>query len=179
MSWIKTLKNDYSTILESLLVPNEYYDSITEIELAYHSQKGFDTLILDIDNTLITYEEKELSLQYYNWIQSAKLLGFKLYLISNNSKPRRMKHVFDQLKLTGLYFACKPFTFSTKEFMIDNAIDPSKTIVIGDQLFKDVILGNWLQSYTILVKPMSLAGVFFQTIQFEFEKYLLRKFGVI
>mgnify|MGYP001369750804 CR=1 FL=1 len=179
MSWIKTLKNDYSTILESLLVPGEYYDTVTEIDLDYHYKKGYDTLLLDIDNTLITYDEKELSLQYFNWIQSAKLLGFQLYLVSNNSKHRRMKRVFDQLKLTGIYFACKPFTFSTKEFILDNNIDVSRTIVIGDQLFKDVILGNWLNCHTILVKPMSLSGVFFQTIQFEFEKYLLRKFGVI
>ena len=179
MSWIKTLATDYTSILETLLVPGEYHDSVTDISLDYHYEKGYRTLLLDIDNTLMTYGEKELSLQHYNWVQSAKLLGFDIYLVSNNSKRRRMKRVFDQLKLTGIYFACKPFTFSTREFMQDNHIDPDSTIVIGDQLFKDVILGNWLHCYTILVKPINLADTFIQTIQFELEKSILRRFGVI
>lgn len=166
--------NELVGLLKSLLLPHEMYEGVEEIHLETLYQRGFRTVLVDIDNTLMTYEEKRVSLEKLNWIVHCKSLGFKVFAVSNNSDQRRIENVCKQLEIKGIYFACKPFPFATRELAQDHFIDLKKTIIVGDQVFKDVAIGKWLRCYTILVEPIDVRFSLLKRVQRDIELYLLR-----
>jgi uncharacterized protein len=95
--------------------------------------------------------------------------------VSNNSNYRRIKRVADQVRAKGLFFALKPFPFSTRDLMKEHYIDPEKTLFIGDQLLTDVAHGNWLKMTTILVDPIGKKLSFIKTLQREVELFIFEK----
>lgn len=167
--------SDYRALLAEALLPDEIHESIEDVNLEDLYVQGYTTLILDVDNCLLTYAEKDLSFQREHWINTAKAIGFRTFLVSNNSSKDRILRIARQAELTGTYFSTKPFVPGIKEFASRNYIEFHKTIVIGDQLFTDTIMGNWLRAYTILVDPMDKKLSFLKTLQREVELYLLAK----
>ena len=87
------------------------------------------------------------------------------------------KEVFDALTNNGsqeLIDAYKSYIF--RDLANKHNIDFKKTITIGDQLFTDVIGGNWCKTYTILVDPLDKKLSFIKTLQRELELFLIKKF---
>ncbi|MCP4049529.1 MAG: YqeG family HAD IIIA-type phosphatase [bacterium] len=171
---------EYFFIMRTILKPSEIYDAVEDIEVEELYNRGYRVIFLDVDNTILKYTEKKLTLQKINWIEKLKHIGYRVFLVSNNSKyKRRLKKIVEQTELYGLYFSMKPFVWSVKELAREEYIDFRKTVVIGDQLFTDVCLGNWLRAYTILVDPLDRKVSFFRALQKETELFLLRKLNVI
>jgi len=161
-------------ILKSLLIPKKYAESVHKIDLANLYAQGYKTLFLDLDNTLLPAGDMYLSLHFENWIETAKGYGFQLFIISNNSHYRRVKRVCDQIHVEGIYFAMKPLCFSLKHLAKKRYIDLQKSILIGDQVFTDIVLGNWLHMYSILVDPLDKKLSFFKTMQRDIELWILK-----
>ncbi|MDA1352960.1 MAG: YqeG family HAD IIIA-type phosphatase [bacterium] len=166
--------NDYKELLRLMLTPDEICDAVEDINLDDLYGRGFRTILLDLDNTLMTYEQKELSLQKYNWVERLKIQGFRVFIISNNSSKRRVQRVAKQLMIDGLYFSTKPLVFGAKELAERQMIDFERTIVVGDQVLTDVIFGNWLRAHTVLIEPLNKRLSFIKTLQREVELFLLR-----
>ncbi|MFN3283017.1 MAG: HAD hydrolase-like protein, partial [Pseudothermotoga sp.] len=53
-------------------------------------------------------------------------------------------------------------------------IDPNRVVMIGDQIFTDVLAGNWLGVYTIKVKPLSNKEFIGTKILRVFERVILK-----
>ena len=169
---------DYFSIVKELVTPDAIYEGIENVPFDSLYQKGYRTILLDVDNTLLVYNELFMTLQKVNCIQRFKAAGFRVYLTSNNSSHRRIQRVSRQLEVFGIHFSLKPFVWSTRNFAKRMGFDLTRSIIIGDQLFTDVIMGNWLRSYTILVDPLDKKLSFVKTVQREIELFLLRKFQV-
>lgn len=172
---ITTFLQRYRDLFEAVFAPNDVFETVEDIPVKDLALEGYRTIFLDVDNTLMTYDEREVTLQIVRWVQTLKSLEFDVYLISNNSSKRRILRVAKQLEVTGIYFALKPFSYALREWMKDHKINPKKSIIIGDQLFKDVVLGNWLRMYTILVNPIDIKKSFFKTMQREVELDILKE----
>ena len=130
-------------ICRQILLPNEHHDTIFSIQLEMLYNKGFRTLVLDVDNTLM-------------------------------SSKRRIKKICTQADIKGTYFSCKPLPFTLRELAKKHFFSLKKTIVVGDQLLTDIILGNWLKSYSILVNPLKKSSVI-KMIQNDIETFVLEK----
>lgn len=163
----------YKTILRSILTPGDIVDGVEDIRPEELYKKGYRTLLLDVDNTLMTDEQREMSLQKVHWVEMAKTIGFEIYLVSNNSSRRRIERVCRQLQVKGVYFALKPFPFATRDLVERHQIELRRCVVIGDQLLKDVILGNWLEIHSILVNPLDIGKSFIKTLQRDIELWIL------
>lgn len=172
---LKFLLNRYRKLLVAVFAPTDVYETVEDIPIKDYAMEGYQTVFLDVDNTLMTYDEKEVSLQIVRWVQTLKNLKFSVYLVSNNLNKRRIKKVANQLEVTGIYFALKPFSYALREWLRVHRINPKKCIIIGDQLFKDVVLGNWLRMASILVNPIDIKKSFFKTAQREIELNILRE----
>ena len=166
---------EYKKILTDLFMPDLIEEFIENLSLEKLYRQGYRVLFLDVDNTLMTHEHRQVSLQRAHWIETMKGIGFEIYLLSNNSSERRIRKVCHQLKVEGVYFACKPFSYSLKDLADRHQIDLKKSIIIGDQLLKDVVLGNWFEMYTILVNPLDIRRSFFKTMQRDIELWILDK----
>ncbi|MFC1771108.1 YqeG family HAD IIIA-type phosphatase [Candidatus Margulisiibacteriota bacterium] len=114
---------DFYALIKTIFKPNECHRHVEDIDFVELYKKGFRTIFLDIDNTLMTYQEKEVSLQKLNWIEEIKMIGFHVFIISNNSAYKRVKKVSEQMGVFGLYFATKPFVFSARELANEWGVD--------------------------------------------------------
>ena len=137
-----------------ILRPKVYVDSICNIDLnKLIKTKKIKGIIVDLDNTLIAWGQKEISQKIIDWINEAKKLGLKLCIVSNTNSKRvaEFAKIFD-VPYHSKYF--KPFSVAFNNGLKILDTKKSETVVIGDQIFTDMWGGNRLKLLTILVSPI-------------------------
>lgn len=140
--------------MKKLLMPDLYYESVFFIDNKELKRRGIEGIIIDIDNTLVPWDVKEANAKVINFIDDILQQGFKVCIISNNTK-KRVDKFNEMLRLPSIHRAGKPkLTPYLKAMKLLNT-NKQNTAVIGDQLFTDVLGGNRLGLFTILVAPMS------------------------
>lgn len=134
--------------------PRHYFHRITDISLKALKENGIRALIVDVDNTLTPWQSEHLSDEVCRWVTDAKDSGFRVVLLSNNSR-QRVATVADRLGIPYVAKAKKPFPGNFVRAMRTLGASPGETSVIGDQLFTDMLGGNSLGLLTILVQPIT------------------------
>lgn len=132
-------------------MPEDYQKSIYDIDFLSLKEKGITGLLIDVDNTLIPYDESIPSQKLIDLFTEIKNIGFQIMIISNNRVPRIQ--LFSAI--VGCQFiakAKKPFPFCFKKAMRTLNINDRKSIcVIGDQMMTDVFGAKRLGLMCILV----------------------------
>lgn len=164
-------------ILRALFLPSLIVEQLREIPVDELYDAGYKVFFLDVDNTLLSLNDKQVPLDVLNWIQAVKGMGFEVVLLSNNSSRYRIKRICDQLEVHGYYRAMKPLPFTLYTWCSDHRISPSKAIVVGDQVFTDVVLGRWVKAYSVLIEPVDKKFSIIKSIQREIELKLLAVLG--
>ena len=85
------------------------------------------------------------------WAKELKGQGTKLYIVSNSNDKEKVKKFLKIRKYT-IYIFCNE-TIKKGLKIAQNQLNekPENIAVVGDQIFTDVIGGNLMQMYTILV----------------------------
>jgi HAD superfamily phosphatase (TIGR01668 family) len=136
--------------------PTWYSAKVDKINFNYLLQQGIKVIFFDLDNTIANYQELKADATIEQLFKQCLSLGFKVYLISNNSKEARVKAFANQLNCNGyLYNAGKPGTSRVLKFINDNNLNLKQIVVVGDQLLTDVIMANSLKVKSIAVEPKS------------------------
>ncbi len=136
--------------LSKKCIPDQYYSSIYAIDYQKLKEQGINTLFFDLDNTLIAYDEEELSARALDFINALKE-DFQIVIISNSGYHRVCKAA---KKYPFVWHAAKPLTWGLKRAFakVDTTID--KIVLIGDQLLTDIYGGHRFGCLTILVTPV-------------------------
>ncbi len=145
-------------MIDKLLTPK--WDSgfcITELPINILINNGIKALIVDVDGTVIQQNEISIHHSVVQWINNARE-HFQVHLLSNNPSRNRIRIIAKKLNLSYTYRASKPRVYSLIKVLNDFKIDSSKAAIIGDRIFTDVLAGNRLGLYTILVKPLGPNG---------------------
>ncbi|MBD2778412.1 YqeG family HAD IIIA-type phosphatase [Iningainema tapete] len=100
-------------------------------------------IILDLDNTIVSEDDRYLSPGAEDWIKQAKLAGLKFFILSNGKRSYRVKYWSSRLDIPALSPAKKPFPSAFKKAMAHMQLQPQQVVVIGDGLHTDVF-GAWL-----------------------------------
>jgi hypothetical protein len=137
------------------LKPRQYLNSVYDIDFGRLKKAGINTLIIDLDDTLLPRSESKIPIKTYSWIEKAKEEGFAVYLASNGSRVERLNKIAADLGIKGSALAFKPFPFAFRKIFSKAKIKAAEAAVIGDQLLTDILGGNLLGTHTILVKPLS------------------------
>lgn len=135
------------------LRPQEYHSSIFEIDLDKLQRMGKRAIILDLDNTLVRWNDPTPTPKLLAWLDAVRAHGLSPCIVSNNSGPR----VSEFAARAGVPFvssATKPSTKGFRQAMRQMGVEPHETVVVGDQLFTDILGGNRAGAYTILVVPI-------------------------
>jgi HAD superfamily phosphatase (TIGR01668 family) len=127
---------------------------VTEILVHELQAHGIETVLLDLDNTLVAWQKHDIPDAVHTWIGQLKEAGMKLCLVSNTRHGERLVALSQELEIPYVRRAWKPRKKGFLNAMKDLGAEPSKTIMIGDQMFTDVLGGNRLGIYTIMVRPM-------------------------
>lgn len=136
-----------------MLKPHEFVENIFSIDYDSLKNHGIKLLLFDLDNTILPANEHLPSIRVVNLFNDLKIKGFKIVLLTNTLKSERVERIAEVLAVDVYYFVCKPFTAVLKSIIKkDLQLQAREVAFIGDQLFSDIISGNWLELYTILIK---------------------------
>ncbi|MBE3577090.1 MAG: YqeG family HAD IIIA-type phosphatase [Limnochordales bacterium] len=136
------------------LTPDLTVAAVPQIDPKKLWQEGRRGIILDIDNTITPWQADEPLPEVVEWVARAKQLGFRICLVSN-APARRVRHFARRLGvdhvLGGRKPGRRPFVAAGKLL----GLSSEQVVVVGDQLFTDVVGGKRMGFYTILVDPIS------------------------
>lgn len=142
------------------IIPDEFVESIYEIDYSALQRSGIKTIIVDLDNTLVESNRADATPELISWLDQLRGMGFKVMIVSNNTQ-NRVSRFATPLRVPWIHSARKPLTAAFKQAMKRMETSPQETVMVGDQLFTDILGGNRLGLHTILVAPVSgVEGVF-------------------
>ena len=152
------------------LLPDVYLENIYSIDIEkLKAQKNIKGIILDLDNTLVPYGQKNPDNKIKDWIKQVKQSGLKIYIVSN-SHVRKVTDIGNLLEIPYFHNCFKPMQKYILRAMEAMNTSREETAIIGDQILTDVLGGNLAQLLTILVHPLSpsdsiLTNIFNRTLE--------------
>lgn len=135
--------------------PNIFFKDFTKVDTHFLKMNNIRLLLCDLDNTLAPHFSKFPSQNAINFVKKIKEDGIFFYVVSNNFK-NRVKKFCEKLKPDGfIYNAKKPLIYKIKKLIKNLNIQPSETVLMGDQFVIDVFAANRLGCKSILVVPLT------------------------
>jgi len=137
-----------------LLQPNLVLGKpITYLTAETLQQNGLRGLILDVDETLVPKSMPQASQELVNWVDHIKEVA-TIWLVSNNVSKARITGIANTLNLPYILAAVKPSRNSLRQAAFEMELPVQQIAMVGDRVFTDVLAGNRLHMFTILVEPM-------------------------
>jgi len=139
------------TLLQPNLILGANIFELTPQIIQVNNIKG---LILDVDETLVPFKQKETSQELQQWIMQIKQ-ATPIWLVSNNTSNTRIGNIAKSVDLPFISFAKKPSRRRLREAAAAMNLAVEDVAMVGDRLFTDIVAGNRLGMFTILVEPMT------------------------
>ena len=149
------------------LYPKEYLPSVFQLTGKKLKALGKDTLIFDIDNTLVPYWIKTPTDELRVYFNSLRESGIKIAVLS------RSKTFCEEMGIPYYYRAKKPATEGMKKLLKKIGSKAENSVIVGDQIFTDVWCGNKCGVYSVLVKQVSPKDELITAPKRPFEKIVL------
>lgn len=156
--------------------PDYFVNSVFDINLDVLKDRGIENVLLDMDNTILSREEDEINEYTKAWVINLKAQGFKVCIISNNW-AKRLAELAGDLNIEIVSKAVKPLPFAFFLSLRKLGARPHNTVMIGDQLFTDVMGARLLNILTIMVRPMSAVDLKHTLALRKVEKLILKDRG--
>lgn len=142
MSWI--------TLLQPDLVLGKSVLGITPQVICDRNLKG---LVLDVDETIVPVGKKQLDKDVQAWAKEIQSV-VPLSLVSNNVGYERIRIIAEGMNVPFIASAGKPSRRKLRMAAEEMNLPFEQIAMVGDRLFTDVLAGNRLGLFTILVQPM-------------------------
>lgn len=141
-------------LFEANLILNGSILELNPDILAKYHLKG---LVLDVDDTLVPFNSPHISPDVITWVETIKAQTV-IYLVSNNLSRNRISRIAHTLQVPYLFGARKPSRRKLKQALDIMQLKPEEVAMVGDNILTDVLAGNRLGMFTILVQPVTHPG---------------------
>ncbi|MGB9868276.1 MAG: YqeG family HAD IIIA-type phosphatase [Bacillota bacterium] len=141
-------------IVRLYLRPKGCFRTIFEIDVAELRRCGIKGVCFDLDNTLVLWNHRTVTPELQAWFDTLHSVGLATCIISNNVADLKSAQLAEKLGAKLIAGAGKPRARGFLAAMEAMGTAPGETAVVGDQLFTDVLGGNLLGMYTVLVEPL-------------------------
>ena len=152
--------------------PDLYLRSVCDIDLDALRAQGVDTLLMDLDNTLLPRDSSLMPDDIVAWAAQLPSRGFRVCLVSNNWHAR-VHQVAEDLGFQLVAKAVKPLPFAFWRALKLMGVSRKQCAIVGDQMFTDVLGGKLLGIKTIMVLPLSESDLPHTLLLRRVEKVLL------
>lgn len=160
-----------------LLKPKIKLQKITDITLELLEQKGINSLLLDVDNTMSTHHGTVLTDGLLEWIEKMQKGNIKLCVLSN-SKEQRVAPFAARIGLDYISLALKPLPFGYLRGVKRLSSKRKSTAIVGDQIFTDILGGNAVGVKTIILTPIKLEDGWSFKLRRRLEKIVFKLYRI-
>lgn len=158
----------WNALLQPDLILQDSILTLTPDIIQQYQLKG---LVLDVDETLVPMTSTAASAALQQWVEENRKV-VKLWLVSNNLSDARIGGIARSLNLPYILGAVKPSRRKLRQAVTAMGLPTEQVAMVGDRLFTDVLAGNRLGMFTILVEPIVDPGV-------AVRSYPVRNFEVL
>lgn len=140
--------------LISKYFPDEYAESVFRIDYKKLYNQGIRGVIFDIDNTLVHHGDDSTP-EIDELFRIIHSIGLKTVLLTNNDEERVRRFI----KNIDTFYVCdaeKPETGGYKDALRKLSVERKEAVVIGDQMFTDILGANRCGISSILVHYIKL-----------------------
>lgn len=123
-------------------LPAHAVASLLEVNLDELWEKGKRLILLDVDHTIVKWKAEEFPEGIEDWVKRAKEKGFDLCILSNTRNPERLARLSTRLGIETVRDKFKPSPAMFRLAMIKFKRKPEESIMIGDQIFTDILGAN-------------------------------------
>ena len=137
-------------------------------------EKGIKAVLVDLDNTLIAWNNPLGTPQMRTWLEEMKRAKIPVMVVSNNKYPR-IKKAVEPFGIDFVSRAIKPFTRGMNIAKKRLDLKPEELVMVGDQLMTDIRAANRAGIPSILVKPLIESDAWITKFNRAREKRVMRK----
>lgn len=148
--------------------------SIHGIDPAELAKAGKRLVLLDVDNTLLAWRSEDIPQSTHDWVDQARAAGLQMCILSNTRHPERLDRLSKKLGIPYHFGKFKPSTVMYLKALEQFQVKPEEAVMIGDQIFTDVLGANRSGIEAIWVRQMAPVD-FFGTKISRLGERLLRK----
>ncbi|WP_448379501.1 YqeG family HAD IIIA-type phosphatase [Fervidobacterium sp.] len=144
--------------------------SIHEIDFDKLLNSGKRIFLFDFDNTINVWRSTHVPEETAKLFDYLKSKGAEIYIVSNGRK-RNLDY-----EIPVIWRAFKPFAFKVRLKLNQKLKQKEEVVVIGDQVFTDVLFAKLLGVDVIKVEPIDKSKEAFGTKILRFFENILRRF---
>lgn len=150
--------------MRSPFAPTRHVASVSAIDIEGLAQEGVRCVLLDRDNTCIPRDTRVAPPEVVSWLEAARAHGMRTCLVSNNFHTRQIEDSARELGCEVVHHAMKPAPFAVEAALVLSGVPAEEAVLVGDQVFTDVVAGNLAGVRTILVHPQSTTDLWYTQI---------------
>jgi HAD superfamily phosphatase (TIGR01668 family) len=139
--------------MKSPFVPDAYAPRVTFLAPADLFARGYRGAIVDLDNTLVGYHTLTLADEDAAWVRALAAAGIRIVVLTNNGTPWA-EQVAREIGVPCIPRAHKPLPHGFRRALDLLGLERRQVVVIGDQLFTDVLGARLAGLDVILVEPL-------------------------
>ncbi len=158
-----------------MLYPNVLLNSVKDLTPEFLSQYGIKGIIFDLDETLAPRHKEGPGEDILAHIELLKKAGISMALVSNSPRDRVADFNKD-MQISIFPNAQKPRVKVLRRAVKVMGYEPYQIAMVGDQIFTDVLAGNRLHLFTVMVAPLEDRQTKFFRFKRRMEKIILRHF---
>lgn len=158
-----------------IIRPDRCVPSVDKIGVDELVSAGIRCVLLDRDNTLVPRDTKEAPLEVRAWLDELRTVGICVCMVSNNFHTREVCVSATDLGCAVVHHAMKPSPVAVYVALATMGVAAEQAVLVGDQLFTDMIAGNLAGVQTILVRPQSMEDLWYTKIFRKVENLFLRE----
>ena len=158
----------------ALLSAARYVARVEDVDIDGLVSAGVRLVLVDRDNTCVPRDSKKAPHSVVDWFARAREAGLTLCLVSNNIHSTQLAATAAELGCDVITHAFKPSPHALLLALRRYGVTRSQCVMIGDQIFTDVIAGNLARIPTILVHPQCEEDLWYAVPFRRLETWLVR-----
>jgi HAD superfamily phosphatase (TIGR01668 family) len=159
------------------LIPDLMCKRLFDIDLSLLQDQGIRGILVDLDNTLTRWQDREIDPETAAWVEAALAKEMRLCIVSN-SNGTRAEEVAGKLGIASIKNAAKPTPSGINRAMQLLGLRPEETAMVGDQLYTDVLGGKRAGIFTVLLEPIHKREFVYTRCVRIFERRKLKALGL-
>ncbi|GAC1652434.1 MAG: YqeG family HAD IIIA-type phosphatase [Vulcanimicrobiaceae bacterium] len=152
--------------------PTSFAPRIHNISLEMPERDGIHGIIVDLDNTLVGYRHAAPDEEVAQWVHAANARGFRVAVVTNNA-TQWARDVAANLGVPCIARAGKPSPRGFLKALEMLGTDKHATVVVGDQVFTDVLGAKLFGMKVILTEPIVLGEQWWMRLLRFLERIVL------